>query len=262
MLVMVDTPTYLNTIYDKAKELGEEIFRGVGEVGERKKMEPGEDLLAGDKALYYFVHSGTFHFRDMKGRIVRYYSENDFIAGGPTEHISGSKITSDEGGEATVFDRETFIQALSKNPALLRTWMDLQELEGRILHILGSVFLEQGLSEDIAVASYEPGDVILEQDSDADEICLLVEGRAKVLSKGVRVGTVEAGEVFGEIAFLTGQKRSATVVAEHRCVVHIADNKSFVKLARARPQIVVEMSRALARRIVALNEKVRTSTQA
>lgn len=256
MLVSVDTPTFLDELYEEAKELGAQIFEGVKGAATSETIEAGTDVTARPNPSYLYVHGGTFKFVDADGNEVRFYTDRDFLSGGQTESMSGARIVCEETGEVSVFDREGFVEELSKNPHLLRLWMDLQGLESRIVHILGSVFLHDKVAESIRVATFEVGEVIVENGSEADEIFLLLEGRAEVKIGETVVGHVEAGEVFGEIAFLTHQRRTATVVAEQTCLVQVADNASFVRLARSRPQIVVDMARALARRVVALNAQL------
>ena len=257
MLVLVDAPSFLKSLYEETKEISDKIFDEIMEAGDRVELPAGADLLQWDSASYFYLHSGRYQFVDTDGHQVRGYSARDFVAGGRTESLSGSRIVCTEAGDATVFERELFMQVLAKKPALLSSWMRLQELETRVLHVVSSLFIAKESAQHIQMATFEPGDTIIREGSTADEVFLMVEGKAKVVADGVTVGSVDTGEIFGEIAFLTRQKRTATVTADTRCLVEVANGEDIPKLVRARPAIFIEMARGLARRVVALNAQLR-----
>lgn len=65
------------------------------------------------------------------------------------------------------------------------------------------------------VQLYRPGHVIIRQGQSSDRIFFLADGVVKVVKNGKEVCSLSrVGEVFGELATLTGKTRSATVVAE------------------------------------------------
>lgn len=60
----------------------------------------------------------------------------------------------------------------------------------------------------------DPGDVIIEEGDDSRFLCILLRGAVDVVRHGVRIAAIkDAGEVFGELAVLGGEARSASVVA-------------------------------------------------
>lgn len=79
-------------------------------------------------------------------------------------------------------------------------------------------------SEDIAQAyqagklyRFKSGDLVLQEGDEGRQLFLMVSGIVKVVAQGVN-GQVELarlsrGAIFGEVAFLTGQPRTASVVA-------------------------------------------------
>lgn len=91
-------------------------------------------------------------------------------------------------------------------------------------------FLEQGGDEaDILRAAatemrLQTGDVVFEAGTESDGLYLVIEGsvafQAKEAADRLRtVSRAAAGEFFGEIGVLTGQKRSLRAVAEGRCLL-------------------------------------------
>lgn len=61
---------------------------------------------------------------------------------------------------------------------------------------------------------FAPNDVVMEQDSPAGPLLVLVEGEVEILRDGLRVAkTNQAGAVFGEMSVLLGCAHTATVRA-------------------------------------------------
>ncbi len=65
--------------------------------------------------------------------------------------------------------------------------------------------------------SFLPGQMIVEEGDSGDSIFVIKSGNAKVvahiLGKEIELATLSAGDVFGEVAFLTGRPRTASVIA-------------------------------------------------
>jgi len=64
---------------------------------------------------------------------------------------------------------------------------------------------------------FSPGQMILEEGDSGDSIFFIKSGHARVVShilgKELELATLSAGDVFGEVAFLTGRPRTASVIA-------------------------------------------------
>ena len=65
--------------------------------------------------------------------------------------------------------------------------------------------------------TFSPGQLILEEGDSGDSVFFIKSGRAKVIShilgKEIELATLSPGDVFGEVAFLTGRPRTASVIA-------------------------------------------------
>ncbi|MBM2811666.1 MAG: Na Ca ex protein [Chloroflexi bacterium] len=94
------------------------------------------------------------------------------------------------------------------------------------------------------------GTRIFSQGEPGDALYLIKDGTARItLDDGTVVGAAQPGDVFGEMALLTGEPRSATVVAE--------TDLSLLRVAREAFDEVVRTSPALDRAFRALAEKHR-----
>ena len=61
------------------------------------------------------------------------------------------------------------------------------------------------------------GKVIVAEGEIDDSFYVLLSGRASVQKNGGQIAVIGRGECFGEMAFLSGQARAASVVAETDC---------------------------------------------
>jgi uncharacterized protein YhbP (UPF0306 family) len=66
----------------------------------------------------------------------------------------------------------------------------------------------------LAHSEVPPGEHIAREGTPADKFFILVEGEADVLRGGQPVDSLSAGQLFGEVAIMRDQPRSATVVAK------------------------------------------------
>ena len=139
----------------------------------------------------------------------------------------------------------------------------------RRLEMLRGVDLFTVLSEDemteiaerLQYAPFARGDIITKQGSVAHWLYIIMFGEAEVRfepedSAPQLVSTLRAGQFFGEMALLTGDTRSATVVAKSDVECYRLEGKAFQGLLLKRPEIAEGMSRVIASRRPDL-EKVR-----
>ncbi len=85
---------------------------------------------------------------------------------------------------------------------------------------------------------FQTGEEILKIGESSKHACKLISGTAKVMRNGDVVATIKAGEYFGAIAALTGQKRSATVYAADQCVVEKISKHKFRLMLQTEPGLL------------------------
>lgn len=134
---------------------------------------------------------------------------------------------------------------------------------------LSRVWIFQGLSEEevarlSALAQtkvYKARETIVEKGAPASEFFVLLRGRAKVAAPGLdgshtAINVMGPGEVFGEIAILDGQPRSATVSTLEQCELAVVSKAAFNDLLAASPSIAVKLLNVLARRVRELTTRI------
>lgn len=66
---------------------------------------------------------------------------------------------------------------------------------------------------------------------------VLVEGTASVLRDGEKIATIKAGDIVGEIALMTGERRNATVVTDTDATVYALSPRDFASLLARCPRL-------------------------
>ncbi len=70
------------------------------------------------------------------------------------------------------------------------------------------------------------------------------------------LGELKDGDFFGEMSFLTGEMRSASVVAKDGSTIFMLDSASFLEMIKRNPELALKIMRGLAQRLKAANEKI------
>jgi CRP/FNR family cyclic AMP-dependent transcriptional regulator len=111
--------------------------------------------------------------------------------------------------------------------------------EGKLPDLLANIpffgSFTAGHLNDILYSSYfvqcDPGDRIIEQGQQDQRIFILLRGELDVLKDGEPVASItESGEVFGEVAVVSGERRSATVVARKLTLCLVIDQQFLQEL--------------------------------
>jgi small-conductance mechanosensitive channel/CRP-like cAMP-binding protein len=113
------------------------------------------------------------------------------------------------------------------------------------------------LAEGMKPALFGRGEVITQQDSVAHWLYVLARGECEVRVRGEGgveklVARLVAPNVFGEMGVMTGERRTASVVAATEVECYRLDKELFQSVLRKRPQLVGLISQVMAKRRVEL----------
>ncbi|NJK35029.1 MAG: cyclic nucleotide-binding domain-containing protein [Oscillatoriales cyanobacterium SM2_2_1] len=159
-----------------------------------------------------------------------------------------------------VDERGGFLRKSSSRRRFL--FQQRQEETSDVLERLAHVELIQNLppSEAQAIVSFlkplvvKAGDRVFDEGDRGDSVYLIVHGEANV-TKGDRVlAVLKPGEVFGEMALLTGEPRSASIAASTDLELYQLKQEHFDDVIVKSPSISSALSRALARRLQSTTE--------
>ena len=220
---------------------------------------------------FYLVNSGHIEVRQRSGNqtftVCRLEQNDGFVVPGParntsyhTQIVFNGPVVSLEYHDVTQ-DKEALVEAIA-GPLHLR-------LHRFAMLLAGLKDLTQDLSPEFVETLYDaseylildPFQVLLREGDPADSVFFLLQGRLRVFvgeGDGVsEVGHVERGEIFGEMAVLSDEPRSASISAIRHSELVKLSKVRFTTLLRDYPALNQFMNGLLVQRIKSQNERLR-----
>lgn len=117
----------------------------------------------------------------------------------------------------------------------------------------------QALANQLKERIYPPNTAIVREGAQGDSMFIIKDGKVEIKKKEPSLGidltiaTLETGACFGEMALLTGNPRSATVMAVVPTTVFVLDKKDFERLLHEHKSISISLNKIVAERIESLN---------
>ena len=111
----------------------------------------------------------------------------------------------------------------------------------------------RALAVRLRTAPFVRGEAMTMQGAEAHWLYLITRGDAEVRvsidgNLSERIAILHAGDFFGEMGMMTGEPRSATVIALSDVECYRVDREAFRDILRSRPEIAEDISEVLARR--------------
>jgi CRP-like cAMP-binding protein len=102
------------------------------------------------------------------------------------------------------------------------------------------------------LTSFGRGEKVIEQGANGDSMFILVKGEANVVVNrnglDMHVASLNSGDCFGEMSLLTGEKRSASIIAKSDCEVVEIGKPILANSLKENPELVEKLSTLLAKR--------------
>ena len=102
---------------------------------------------------------------------------------------------------------------------------------------------------------YEKGTAIFKEGDVGDCMYIIQQGKVKIHKGHTPLAILKEKEVFGELALLDPEVRSATATAEDDCLLFRIEQEPFYELLENRPEIARGFIKILCRRLRAQNER-------
>jgi CRP/FNR family transcriptional regulator, cyclic AMP receptor protein len=97
--------------------------------------------------------------------------------------------------------------------------------------------------------SYGPGDLIFERGDPADSMYVVAEGEVEIAQGAAQMDVLGPESIFGEMALITKEPRSATARARTDCRLVEISEKRFVYLVHESPHFALAVMGVLADRL-------------
>lgn len=105
------------------------------------------------------------------------------------------------------------------------------------------------------VMRFEAGERVFLADDQARAMFVVRSGRVDVIIYGAVMENVRAGGIFGEMALIDDEPRSAAAIAAEPTEVSVIDQPTFMALIEADSAFALHMMRLLSARIRRMNEQ-------
>ena len=99
------------------------------------------------------------------------------------------------------------------------------------------------------IVEFASGTAIFRAGDESKELYFLLSGRVTIILGDMRLVTFLAGNMFGDVAFLDGEPRSADAVCDADCRVMVLDRASLAKIEAEAPELTGKVHVALAMEI-------------
>jgi CRP-like cAMP-binding protein len=129
--------------------------------------------------------------------------------------------------------------------------------------LAGVAFLEplsaderRQLADRIDSQTFAGNETIIRQGEEGESFYIVATGRLSVIAQtGVEVAVLGPGDYFGEMSLMTGEKRSATVIALVDTELYVVDKRSFERIIKSHSALVDKIGARLTERRQALTEE-------
>lgn len=243
----------------------EQISCKVGQIIFREGDSAEEMYLVIDGALQVVAQTGqqisNFVARIGRGSIV---GEISLVSG--TARTATVEVVQD--AILMKLPKESVLKLVNSTPDLVVQITNLarQRLHRRqLLEILPSFF--SNLNEEVLAeienkltwVHLNKGDMLFRQGDSSDDIYFLISGRLSVLLEGnnaqpKKLGEIWHGEIVGEMAFFTGEDRSASVGGIQKCILVKLNRSTLEALIEKHPKIMMAITSRLVKRLKQRNE--------
>lgn len=114
-----------------------------------------------------------------------------------------------------------------------------------------------GIFADQEVVSFDDQSIVFREGEESNDLFYIVSGKLEIFSADQRVATLSPDDIFlGEMSFLLGNRRSATVRAAGPVRLIRVTKNAFVNGIQKQPHYGIFLARLLAQRLSRLNKQV------
>jgi potassium efflux system protein len=111
------------------------------------------------------------------------------------------------------------------------------------------------------VKKFSAGQTVVKEGDTGDSVFIIKSGTvsviAHILGKEINLATLVRGDLFGEVAYLTGRPRTANVIADKDVAVYEINKLLLDEIIERRPEIMSQVNEIYTARVKDTIEKVK-----
>jgi CRP-like cAMP-binding protein len=226
-----------------------------------KEYLPGEIIVReGDSNEYFYVIlDGEVRISQLD-KTIRLLSDKDVF--GLENYFRGNSYSTTAKARKTsriaTYRCEHIDEIAYSNPSLVKIVLQSAYMQLEQTTSIAEANIPYTEVINLDVREYADGDVIISEDTYGTEIFRLTqtEGGLEVSKKGKAIAVIsKTGEYFGEMSFILGEPRSATIRSIGRSVVEVmtVEDGGFEKIIHENPDIADKIIKGLAKRLKEAN---------
>ncbi|MFB3922947.1 MAG: cyclic nucleotide-binding domain-containing protein [Terriglobia bacterium] len=120
--------------------------------------------------------------------------------------------------------------------------------------------LFRNLFRDRETMDFNPGQCVFKAGDRGDTMYIVIEGEVKILVGSTTVEIAGPGSIFGELALIDDEPRSATVVAKTHCRLVTVDQGEFCYMVSEGPFFALQVMKVIADRLRKMDARIRAET--
>lgn len=95
----------------------------------------------------------------------------------------------------------------------------------------------------------QEGETVFREGDPGTFMAVVMRGSVSIRRQGVEVAEIGAGSVFGEMALIDGEPRSADAITRTHCRLALIDDRHFKSLVRNTPDFALMLMKILVERL-------------
>jgi CRP-like cAMP-binding protein len=107
--------------------------------------------------------------------------------------------------------------------------------------------------------NFAAGQTVFKAGDPGDSMYIVTEGEVEILDGATSLEVVGPGSIFGELALIDDEPRSATVVAKTDCRLVLVDRRRFEFMVSETPFFALAVMKVLADRLRRTNARIRAN---
>lgn len=250
----LEIPENCGSLWQECQSLVPNLLKGCTAKAMDLRIDMRNPLDPQSNSLYLIKDGVIFELYD--GQLIVIYEKGDLLNADSLSHPKISSYITDYAAIVDEYNGQEFIEAIANDKARFLLWNRYLSCLSQSYQILMCHFSRQDTDLLPEFRHFKKGEIIIQEDTEGDEVFTLTNGSAKVFSKNEEVGEIKKDEIFGAIAALTDTKRNATIIATSDCDTLVAKSENFRSILTVRPDLAHKLITDMARTIVSSNERI------
>ena len=241
-------------LWQECQSLVPELLRNCPVKTPNLNVDGDTPLIPTSKSVYLIKQGAINEIFD--GQLIVIHEQGDLINADSLAHAKVTVYDTDFPTIVDEYDGQQFMDAILADKAKTLTWNRYLSCLSQSYQLLMCHFSKQDIDFIPEFREFKKGDVIIQEDTEGNEVFTLLNGTVKVMKNNEEVGEIKKDEIFGAIAALTNTKRTASIIATSDCDTLVATSDNFRSILATRPDIVQKLIQDMARTIVSSNERI------